>query len=59
MKRLFLLLSSSLLLVASAHAQLGVRVGDNATSVTSERLLSDEGTVNRSQIGYQVGVFYV
>jgi hypothetical protein len=58
MKRHFLLISSSLLLAGSAHAQLGLRVGGNATGVTSERILSDEGTVYRSRIGYQVGVFY-
>jgi hypothetical protein len=58
MKRLFLFLSSGLLLAGSAHAQLGLRVGGNATGVTSERLLSNEATKNRSQVGYQVGVFY-
>lgn len=58
MKRALFLLSSSLLLAGSAHAQLGVRVGSNTTTFTKGERLSDENPTTSRLAGYQIGLYY-
>lgn len=54
----FLLLSSSLLLTGSVHAQLGVRAGANLTSLHEGFSPVSFPTTSLAQVGYQLGVFY-
>lgn len=52
-----LLLSSLLLLTGTAHAQLGLRAGANATTITTEPAQYQQASAD-AKTGYQVGVFY-
>jgi hypothetical protein len=60
MKRILFFLGSGLLLVSSAHAQLGVRAGGNLLNFNkSFTPRSGAASVNNSsQVGYQLGVYY-
>ncbi|RZJ90423.1 MAG: PorT family protein [Hymenobacter sp.] len=58
MNRALVLLSSSLLLASSAHAQLGVRAGGNTAIFTKGARLSDENPTTSRLAGYQVGLYY-
>lgn len=59
MKLTFLVLGSGLLLASPAHAQLGVRVGGNATVFTRGARPADSNPATQRQLGYQAGLYYV
>ncbi|WBO83767.1 porin family protein [Hymenobacter yonginensis] len=51
-------LSGLLLLAVSAHAQLGVRVGANTTTIATRTLQQSQQASADAKTGFQVGVFY-
>jgi hypothetical protein len=59
MKLTFLAICSGLLLAGSAHAQLGARIGGNATVFTSEARPADSDPATQRQLGYQAGLYYL
>jgi hypothetical protein len=61
MKHLLSLLGGSLLLAATAHAQVGLRVGGTLAHLTTKGEVQDKYYIeasNSAKLGYQVGLFY-
>ena len=59
MKQLLFWLSSGLLLTGAAHAQAGLRAGGNLLSFRMSNQLPGAPSVkHRTQLGYQVGLYY-